>query len=220
MARMRPGFITGEYANFGHFPQCLQLNLTHQIARYHWPLPLRGNTTGFSTLPTNSWLTLLHNVHNFMYFETFVHGYCVPRSCSRDDVDAAFRRNNGILVEFAQHEQDNVTKNLASRLSRFMIASLIAVAICCTIANRFTKLPKTLAYFDMNQNSREIMVLSSKGDASRLQFISGIRLIYSVTNFFTHFLFDTAQFSRVSIEMRCSKQPTIHRIPAYSFALR
>lgn len=109
--KMKPGFIAGEYGDFGNYDQCLDIEVDngqqfpksdsnlvtgqHCLYKMHFPLPLRHEDPVainlVNTPMDKSWLTKIASVYKFLYASPMVNGLCMPSMCDKEEIQEAIR---------------------------------------------------------------------------------------------------------------------------------
>lgn len=99
MAKMRPGFMSGEYTDYGKYDQCLDVAYnkkgTKFVGKYclyamNWPLPENDDEIEELKAALNeTWMEGFSNDIALFRMVPITNSLCFPSVCSKDEIQTA-----------------------------------------------------------------------------------------------------------------------------------
>lgn len=196
-AKIRPGFLSGDFVDFGHYGQCMSVSGHHCIVRARWPIPsdfdevMKINLTA-TDLGGNSFLEYHAEMYKLWYHEHQSLGICLPSSCSSLEITGVLRsyaKLSRLPIEFEANcesnewrEEEKFEQHPVKKLAAFVLVSIVTIVLVSTLLLRTvpSTMPKCAIYFDLVENGRKILIQGTDEDNKRLQFLNGIRFLYTL----------------------------------------
>ncbi|KAI1283706.1 hypothetical protein HDE_12533 [Halotydeus destructor] len=199
--RIKPGFLKSETTSLGAYLQCLNSVSPDRkikgrlfLVRTHWPLVPHGSPFNMADIPVknSSWLGDVMKFHQHWYLEPMLSATCLPSSCSAQDIENIYRnRKSGAKVDLTSVvEQNDEIKHNKTALLFWVTIGLVALSTLASIWSRFASCPQWLRKFDAIENTNELFTVSTNADLNRFNYLNGVRMLYNVGNFLSHFMYN------------------------------
>lgn len=99
MAKMKPGFLSGEFADFGKWDQCIETNYHEKgvdfdgkfcLYEMHWPQPETDEEVKeIATAFNGSWLEDYEKMHRVFRVAPITNAICFPSVCDKEEIQTA-----------------------------------------------------------------------------------------------------------------------------------
>ncbi|KAI1286398.1 Nose resistant to fluoxetine protein 6 [Halotydeus destructor] len=198
-SKVQSGFLRGAFINYGGYDSCRE---QYCQVKLHVPLDNRKirDSIDLSGTPfKGSWLQEIGSFYRVFYNVPMQLGACVPRQCSRQDMELIFNqlsasRRLPIKIELSCDKElpkrssyeDWMKKSSLSIVTSIILVILGSTMVSQVFADSVTS--KYLRNFCIVENTRKLFRPTADG-SKHLAFINGYRIIYFFVTAASHAYF-------------------------------
>ncbi|KAI1304131.1 hypothetical protein HDE_01982 [Halotydeus destructor] len=219
MAKMRPGFLSGEYGDFGKWDECIEVNYDDNQLKFggqyclyqmHFPQPVdKAEAVKLLDHFNGTWMEDIVRHNELFRVVPVTNSLCFPSVCSRTEIQSAIQYyldQAEVPVEFKFHETCETIERYSLPFSSLPSWKQAAIVVFLTIAILVTvttlishnlpdSLPKWLRHWDAKRNTARIFADIDDDNEKEVKFYHCEMVNKTVLFFFANITFMSGIYS-------------------------